>query len=315
MANMTAVYLFTGFLEAGKTKAIQETMEDERFCDGEKNLILLCEEGIEEYDVSKFPSGQNVIEVIESEEDLNKANLTKLHKRHKPDKVIVEYNGMWMLDKLFESLPDKWGIYQEIFIADCKTFESYNANMRSLMVDKLRTCELVVFNRPLLNTDREKFHKIVRGVSRQTNIGYEMYDGTMEYDETVDPLPFDVNAKVIDIADRDYALWFRDFTEEMPKYIGKTVKFTAIVGVHKNLPPKTVVAGRHVMTCCVDDIEFKGILCKCGELDVPQNRQWVKLTAKIVREYNDVYKQEGPVLEAIEIEPAEVPEQEVATFY
>ena len=40
MAQMTAVYLFTGFLEAGKTKAIQETMEDERFCDGEKNLIL-----------------------------------------------------------------------------------------------------------------------------------------------------------------------------------------------------------------------------------------------------------------------------------
>ena len=69
------------------------------------------------------------------------------------------------------------------------------------------------------------------------------------------------------------------------------------------------------MTCCVDDIEFKGILCKCGNLTVPQNRQWVKLTAKIVHEYNEVYKQNGPVLEAICIEPAVVPEQEVATFY
>ena len=315
MAQMTAVYLFTGFLEAGKTKAIQETLEDERFCDGEKNLILLCEEGIEEYDVSKFPSGTTVIEVIESEQDLNKAYLTKLHKRHKPDKVIVEYNGMWMLDKLYESLPDKWGIYQEIFVAECKTFESFNTNMRSLVVDKLRTCELVVFNRPMLNTDREKFHKIVRGVSRQTNIGYEMHDGTMEYDEIIDPLPFDINAKVIDIEDRDYALWFRDFTEEMGKYIGKTVRFTAIVGVNKNLPKGDVVAGRHVMTCCIDDIEFKGIICKCNNLPVPENKQWVKLTAKIVHEYHPVYKQNGPILDAIEIEPWQVPEQEVATFY
>ena len=38
------VYLFTGFLEAGKTKFIQETLEDPRFNgDKEKTLLLLCE--------------------------------------------------------------------------------------------------------------------------------------------------------------------------------------------------------------------------------------------------------------------------------
>ena len=36
------VYLFTGFLESGKTKFIQETLEDERFNAGEKTLLLLC---------------------------------------------------------------------------------------------------------------------------------------------------------------------------------------------------------------------------------------------------------------------------------
>ena len=35
------VYLFTGFLEAGKTKFIQETLEDPRFNTGEKTLVLL----------------------------------------------------------------------------------------------------------------------------------------------------------------------------------------------------------------------------------------------------------------------------------
>lgn len=313
--NMIPVYLFTGFLEAGKTKAIQETMEDERFCDGEKNLILLCEEGIEEYDLSRIPGDNTVIEVIEDKEQLTPDYLTRLHKRHKPDKVVVEYNGMWLLDDLYNAMPKNWGIYQEIFVAECKTFESYNANMRSLVVDKLQTCELVVFNRPLLNTDRLKFHKIVRGISRQCNIGYEMHDGTMEYDEIEDPLPFDINAPVIDIEDRDYALWFRDFTEDMKKYIGKTIRTTVIVGVNKNLPKGSVVAGRHVMTCCVDDIEFKGIICKCDPDNMPKNKQWLRLTANITYEYNEVYKQQGPVLNAVEMVPAGVPEQEVATFY
>lgn len=53
-AREIPVYLFTGFLEAGKTKFIQETFEDPRFNNGENTLLLVCEEGIEEYDPSRF---------------------------------------------------------------------------------------------------------------------------------------------------------------------------------------------------------------------------------------------------------------------
>lgn len=309
------IYLFTGFLEAGKTKAIQETLEDERFSDGEKTLLLLCEEGIEEYDLSKIPGNSTYIEIIDSEEELTKQNLTKLSKKYRPDRVVLEYNGMWLLEKLYQALPAGWFIYQEIFMAECKTFESYNANMRSLVVDKLTSCELIVFNRPQLNTDRMKFHKIVRGITRQANIGYEMPDGTMEYDEIEDPLPFDINAPVINIEDRDYAIWFRDFTEEMPKYIGRTICTTTIVAVNKKLPKGTVVAGRHVMTCCIEDIAFKGLICILPENITLENKDWVKLTATIAYEYHPIYKKEGPVLYAISAEPTDKPEQEVATFY
>ena len=309
------IYLFTGFLEAGKTKAIQETLEDPRFSDGEKTLILLCEEGIEEYDLDAIPGNNTYIEIIESEEELTEKSLSKLNKKYSPDRVIIEYNGMWMLDTLFGNLPKGWLIYQEILMADCKTFENYNANMRSLVVDKLTTCELIVFNRPLLNTDRLKFHKIVRGVTRQANIGYEMPDGTMEYDEIEDPLPFDINAPVIDIEDRDYAIWFRDFAEETQKYIGKTIRTKVIVAVNKKLPKDSVVAGRHVMTCCVDDIAFKGIVCICPPGTGLANKDWAVITAEIRFEYNDLYKKEGPVLHALKVEPAQKPQQEVATFY
>ena len=54
------VYSFTGFLDSGKTKFIQETLEDERFNAGERTLVLLFEEGEEEYDLST----QHVREIV-----------------------------------------------------------------------------------------------------------------------------------------------------------------------------------------------------------------------------------------------------------
>ncbi len=62
---MFPVYLFTGFLESGKTKFIQETLEDKRFCNGERTMLLVCEEGEEEYDESRSPTRSN-IHVIET---------------------------------------------------------------------------------------------------------------------------------------------------------------------------------------------------------------------------------------------------------
>lgn len=64
------VYLFTGFLEAGKTKFIQETLEDNRFHKGERTLLLLCEEGEEVYEPDKFCAGNVFVRNIDEESDL-----------------------------------------------------------------------------------------------------------------------------------------------------------------------------------------------------------------------------------------------------
>ncbi len=310
------VYLFTGFLEAGKTKTIQETLEDEAFNNGESTLLLMCEDGIEEYDTDKFP-GRNVhIIEIDDPKELNAKNLNSLAKRYKAERAVIEYNGMWTLDALYEGIPRNWLIYQELFFADSATFVNYNNNMRSLVVDKLTNCELVVLNRPTDDTDKEAIHKIIRGVTRRASIAYEYPDGTLEYDNEEDPLPFDIEAPVIEIADRDYALWFRDFSEDVKKYDGKTVRFKGLVGISKKMKPGCAICGRHVMTCCVDDIEFKGLVCA----DVPdeadlKNRDWAVMTAKISREFHELYGKTGPVLHVISVEKSNAPEQEVATFY
>ena len=309
------VYLFTGFLEAGKTRLIQETMEDERFNAGESTLILLCEEGEEELDVSSFPYQNVVIKNLESEKDLTPQNLEKMANDAKAVRVLVEYNGMWMLDLLYNALPEGWLVYQEFMLADASTFLSYNANMRQLTVDKLQSCEVIVFNRYNEKISKEELHKIVRGSSRKAAIGFEYEDGSFEQDTIEDPLPYDLEADVVEIKDTDYAIFYRDLSEEMDKYIGKTLSFKGIVARDKSLPDTQFVVGRHVMTCCEADITYRGLAVKAQERVPLETRDWITVTGKLVLEYNKIYRGKGPVLEMISCDYAKKPEQEVATFF
>ena len=315
MAIKLPVYLFTGFLEGGKTHIIQESMEDQKFNSGEKTLIIQCEEGIDEFDPSRF-WGKNVyLETIESEAEFTKENLTALGKKHLLDRVIIEYNGMWSLSTLYENLPDTWGIYQEMMFADANTFISYNNNMRQLMVDKLLNAEMVVLNRTPADIDKMEIHKIIRGITRRAAITYDYPDGHVEYDEIEDPLPFDLNAPVVDIKDGDYALFYRDLSEEMQKYHGKTVRFKGIVARDASLGNKSVLAGRHVMTCCVDDIAFNPLVCVFEDKTTLKTRDWAIFTGKIQVEKHKLYRGAGPVLYVKSTEFAVPPAQEVATFY
>ncbi len=308
------VYLFTGFLEAGKTKFIGETLTDKRFHNGERTLLLLCEEGEEEYDTSLYSGGNVFIEAIDKNL-LSENNLESLRKKHKAERVIIEYNGMWQMSDLFENLPKKWVIAQEFMFADANTFVSYNANMRSLVVDKLTTAELVVFNRYNDAVDKMELHKIVRGVNRRVNIAYERASGDVEYDDIEDPLPFDINAPLINIKDEDYALWYRDLSEELTKYNGKKIKFKALVAKHHTLPRDTLVVGRQLMTCCIEDIQFAGIICKTNKAESVSNKEWVVVKGELRIENNSLYGNTGPVLYADEILMTTEPNEPVATFY
>ena len=311
MASRIPVYLFTGFLEGGKTHIIQESMEDQKFNSGEKTLIIQCEEGVDELDLSRF-YGQNVyLEQIENESDITKENLTALAKKHKLDRIVIEYNGMWMLNTLYANMPDNWAIYQEMMFADASTFLSYNANMRQLMVDKLQNCEMIVLNRTPEQIDKEAIHKVVRGISRRAAITYDYPDGHVEYDEIEDPLPFDIDAPIVVIEDNDYALFYRDLSEEMNKYNGKTVRFKGLVA----RDGKDILAGRHVMTCCADDIAYHPLVCIFEQDPALKTRDWVTLTGKIKVEKHKLYRGVGPVLYVTSTDFAVKPAQEVATFY
>ena len=316
LPSETPVYLFLGFLESGKTKFIQETLEDPRFATGEKTLLLVTEEGEVEYETIKFANAETVdLVVLEDKEQLNEEYLTQLQLKYGAERVVVEYNGTWMLEDFFNAMPEGWLVSQIMTFFDARTFLNFNANMRQFTFDKIQNTQLVVFNRYSDAVDKMELHKIVRGISRRCDIVYEQVDGKAEFDEIEDPLPFDINAPVIEIADRDYAFFYRDLTENLEAYIGKTVKFKGLVARDHRLSPQDIVIGRHVMTCCEADIEYSGFACVLPEPMELQTRDWICVTGKIEFQKHRIYKGKGPVLIAERVIVCEQPEEQLATFY
>ena len=309
------VYAFTGFLDSGKTKFIQETLEDPRFNAGERTLVLIFEEGEEEYDLSTYPKKNVYLEVLD-QLTVTTEELKALQKKYKAERVVAELNGMQQVGDLYMRFPDSWAIAQEVMFADATTFMTYNANMRNLVMDKLMGAQMVVFNRMAPGQDVMPFHKLARAANRRIDILYDYTDGTTKFDEIEDPLPFDINAPVIEIKDEDYALWYRDVSEEPQKYDGKTVHFKGQVAMLRRDKNGMFAPGRFVMTCCVEDIQFCGIPCRYAGAGSLESRSWVWVTAKIGAEKHPLYKGDvGPVLTAISVETgAEPADPDVATF-
>ena len=312
------VYLFLGFLESGKTKFIQETLEDPRMNSGERTLLLVCEEGEEEYSPESFKVDRVTKVTLESVEELTFENLENLTEKHNVDRVVVEYNGTWMLQQFFDAMPESWVINQIMTFFDATTFLNYNKNMRQLVFDKIQMTQMVVFNRFKGEFSKDDFHKIVRGISRRPDIVYEYIGGKAEFDEIEDPMPFDVNAPIIEIDDRDFAWFYRDLAENTQGYAGKTVRFKGMAAVSAKVPKGCIVLGRHIMTCCEADIAYDGFVVKLnGLVTGVKTRDWLTVTAKIAVEYNSVYRAEGPVLIAEKAERSDPPAQDeiVVTCY
>ena len=309
------VYAFTGFLDSGKTKFIQETLEDPRFNAGERTLVLIFEEGEEEYDLSTYPHKNVYLETLD-QQTVTEAQLTALEKKYRAERVVAELNGMQLVADLYNRFPRNWVIAQEVMFADATTFNAYNSNMRNLVMDKLMGAQMVVFNRLTPGEDTMPLHKLARAANRRIDILYDYTDGTTKFDDVQDPLPFDINAPVIQIKDEDYALWYRDVTEEPEKYVGKTVCFKAQVAMLRRQKEGMFAPSRFVMTCCVEDIQFCGIPCRYADSRSLASRAWVQVTAKVSAEKHPLYKGDvGPVLTAIEV-VKDVPaaDPDVATF-
>ncbi len=311
--KMIPVYLITGFLEGGKTSFINFTMSQEYFADGEKTLLIVCEEGEEEYSESMLADNNTVMVTVEEEQELDEGFLKKLDRTYRPERVLIEYNGMWSVKKFLETqMPHYWGIYQIITILDGSSFQLYLNNIKSLAMELVTYTDLVIFNRCDENTPLVTFQRSVKAVNRRAEVVFEDENGEMENPE--EDLPFDLDADVIDIDDRDYGIWYIDVQEHHERYEGKKVKFLAQIMKSEEFPPGMFVPGRNAMTCCADDITFLGFIASYKGPRNPQHKEWARIVATVKWEYSAVYQEEGPVLYVTEIRSEEKPKEELIYF-
>jgi hypothetical protein len=308
------IYLFLGFLEGGKTNFIQKTISNDKFGNDMNVLLLVFEEGFDDYDFSQFKEKNVSLQVIDDKSDLDEKMLNKMADENDADIIVVEYNGMWHLTDFLLNKPENWKVFQTVFIADASNFSIYYQNFKSLVIDKVNVCDVVIFNRYTNKADVNELHRIIRTINRRSEIYYEADNGMMIADDIEDPLPFNIDDDTIFIKDEDYAVWYGDIMNEAKKYHGKTVKFKAMISSRPELPNNVFAVGRYIMTCCEADMQFCYFVSLYNRYYEVTDEKWVSLTAEITVQHHESENIDIPLLKIVDLYECDPPKEKIATF-
>jgi cobalamin biosynthesis protein cobW1 len=308
---MKPVYVINGFLESGKTEFITFTLQQPYFKTQGKTLLIVCEEGENEYEEAVLKKNGTVLEMIEEEEEFTPQHLIELEKKHKPERIIIEYNGMWNYKNM--KLPWYWKIEQQITIIDGSTFPMYYTNMRSLLAEMVKKSEMIIFNRCDNVSDLNSYKRNIKAVNPSADVIFE--DANGEIDEILEEdLPYDLKQDTLVLDNNGYGIWYLDCMDHLERYIGKTVEFTGMVLKPDGMKKGYFVPGRMAMTCCAEDMAFLGYACEFPGAEALKQKEWVKVKAKVSKEYWADYKGEGPMLHAILVEKTKAPKDPVISF-
>lgn len=308
----TPVYIFTGFLESGKTTFIRELLQNAAFATGEKTLYIVCENGTEEIDEKLLKFNNAIIVKVDNEADINKEFLENLDKEHSPERVLIEYNGFWNAENINDSImPKWWSIAQSAAIADASTFSAYMKNMSSIMVNYFKTADMVLFNRCNKNTNKLSLRAGVKTVNTKAQVIFKLENGEIDNEEI---MPFDLDAEVIEVSEYDYGIWHMDITENPKKYADKIVELSGIAYRNEKWPEGMFVLYRNAMTCCVEDLTMIKIVCYSNDR-IPENNKWIKLKAIIKVKYMEKYDINVPLLVIEQFHYIDALKDEVVYYY
>ncbi len=308
---MKPVYMINGFLDAGKSEFIKYTLGQPYFQIKGKTVLILCEEGEIEYDADLLKKSNTQIVKVEEESEFTRENLSKIDKQYKPERIVIEFNGMWNAKNV--KYPLNWQLEQQITNIDASTFPMYYTNMKSLLAEMLRSSEMIIFNRCDGIEDLATYKRNVKAINQKADIIFE--DSQGEINEIFeDDLPYSLTDDPIELNDQGYGIWYLDSLDHLERYEGKRVSFLGMVAKPDTFPKGYFVPGRMAMTCCAEDMAFLGFACKYDKTEELKSRDWVKVTALVKREYFKDYEGEGPVLYAEKVEKAKAPKEEAISF-
>lgn len=308
---MIPVYLINGFLESGKTEFIAFTLAQPYFKSKGKTLLLVCEEGETDYDAGLLKQAKTFMEIIEDEDDFNPVKLMELEQKYRPERIIIEYNGMWSMKDMV--LPEHWSVEQQITNIDARSFPMYYTNMKSMVAEMVRNSELIIFNRCDGIKELSSYKRNVKAINQRAEIIFE--DANGEINEMMEEeLPYDIHQPLIELDDMGFGIWYLDSLDHLERYEEKSIKFLAQVLKPKTFPKDYFVPGRLAMTCCAEDMAFLGFACEYEKTEELKEKSWVWVTARVAREYWPDYEGEGPVLHAIKVEEAKEPANPIISF-
>lgn len=307
------VYLFTGFLDSGKTSFLQDTLRDPQFNDGSKTLVIVCEDGEVEYDEVVLAAYNASIVYVKEEADLTYEFLVQCQHTFHPDQVMIEFNGMWSVTNFMDvEYPIDWLLVQILTTVDASTFAMYMNNMRSIIFDQLVHSELIIFNRCSEDTKKSFLRANVKAINKGAQIIYETIDGQVNSLKD-DELPFDVSGSSFSISADDYGLWYMDTLDKPKFYAGKTVTFQGQIVEVDYAHGDTFLIGREAMVCCAEDIQMIGFVVKYQDCTNLKRGMWVELQARMACEYDEEYGGDVPVMYAQQVTPCDTLE-DLVTF-
>lgn len=310
----TRIYLFTGFLDSGKSTFINDTITTTDFCDGEKSLLIVSEEGEVEYNQEQIESFNCDIVYVSNEDEWTYDFFQQLKEKYNPTQVLIEVNGMFNVDKIIECpKPEEWDVVQVLTTINAQTFALYMQNMRSLIYQHVVHTDLLIFNRIDDSIKKSFLRNNIKAINASCQIIYEKEDGTVNTLDD-DELPFDTSANELTILDHDFGLFCMDALDHPDKYKGKIVTLKGkFIGRDKQLEDGFVL-GRQAMVCCEEDTSLIGMVCEHPVAKQLIPNEWVQVKGKIAVEYDSELGGDTCILKVDELKVVPPLENEYVTF-
>ncbi len=310
----TRVYLFTGFLESGKTSFISDTLLNQGFGDDEKTLIIATEEGEIPFDLPALKKENTDVIFIESEDEMSYENMLHLHQKYKPTQVMIEYNGMWDPAMFInEYCPEQWQVVQILTTINAETFDLYYNNMRSQFVFHITGSDLVIVNRCDANTKKYPIRGSIKSLNPMCQIVYENKNRQIE-ELSVNDLPYNLQDDYIEVSDIDYGIFCMHIMEDPSIYENKTIKIKGKFIGRDKLLENGFVLGREAMVCCAEDMQLLGLVCISPYAGQLIKDEWLIVEGTIGLEYDETVGHDIAILHVDRLEGTKPLQNEYVTF-
>ena len=304
------VYVFSGFIDSGKTQAIKSTLCNPNFNEGESSLIICFEQGDVIYDDKFLKLTNSQVIYLDSINDLTLEKQKEIDKKYKVERIFLELNGMEDDNILYDvGFIKNWELAQTLTTIDASTFNMFLANMRQFMYNHVVNAECIILNRSD-DADKRYLRNNLKSINQFSEIIYENRDGSVS--NKIEDELFDVS-KDLFIEDTDYGLWYMDCVDNPDKYDNKTItlKMKMIEDIKEY--SNALIMGRKAMVCCANDITDIAISVVGVDKKIIKEECYYYLTGRL----HSIQTERGDktcVLYVTETKDAEKPNEELVTF-